>query len=102
MLLLGASSRRRVRRCSSWSKGDRSHLRRRLRFLPAAIRWSSTTSRLLCHFGGPSALVQQAPASTSQVVSSPETLRLAVLSSSFVMVEKEWDLIAFFSFTLRS
>jgi hypothetical protein len=68
VLLQGALSRRRSsRRRPSWSKGDRSRLRRRRWFLPAGVQKSSSTSRLSCHCGGLSATVQQAPASPSQV-----------------------------------
>ena len=85
-----------------WSKGDRSHLRRQRRLLPAGVQRTSSTSRLSCHCGGLSAKVQLAPASLSQVALSPATSRLAVPSSAFVALEKEQDPLVFLKFCLGS
>ena len=71
MLLLGALSRRRARCHSSWSCGDPSRLRHRLRPLQAFMP-------------GPSAHAQQALASLSKVASSPVTSKLVAQSLIFI------------------
>jgi hypothetical protein len=91
-LLLGDSLRQRLRRISAKSKGDLAHL-----VLVTVISTQRLTDffslQSSCRSAGPLALLQLAPVSPLQVISSPTALRLA--ASSFTTVEMELDPIAF-------